>query len=381
MSIPVTETAERRLFVDAVRKFVADQGRDPGVRDGAEPDLRAVSKALGELGWIGVALPEEYGGSGGGVTDACLLLEELAFGRVPAYGVVVSMIAAKAIERFGTEEQKAEIIGAICAGDVCSVAMSEPEAGSDVGALKCRAARSHDGYRINGQKTWISCAHYATRMLLVCRTDGSGSKHDGISMLDVPTHAAGIDIRQIDTLGGREVNDVYFTDALVPADRLIGTEGGAWRQLMAGLNFERLVGSALFLGWARRVLDDTMRYVAERTQFGRPVGSFQAISHRLADMATELECCRLLVYETARLVDEEPDRVTAGQASMAKLKTSETLKRLAVEGMQMTGGMGYTTEFGMESHLRLAVISTVYGGTSEIQREIIAKELAKEYQS
>lgn len=373
MSIPAIETVERRAFAAAVRDFGS---RHTALRDSDDvAALRELSKELGGLGWIGVAAPEEYGGSGGAATDACLLLDELAYARVPLYAIVVSMIVAKIVERFGTEQQKHDIVGAICDGEIASVAMSEPAAGSDVGALSCRAVRTDDSYVINGQKTWISCAHYAARMLLVCRTDNSGAKHDGVTMLDVPTGTPGVEIHQIDTLGGREVNDIFFTDATVGTDHLVGVEGAGWRQLMAGLNFERLVGSATFLGRARRIFDDTLRYVDEREQFGRPVGSFQVIRHRLADLATELECCRLLVYEVARLLDEDPDRPLARQASMAKLKTSEVLKQLAVEGMQLTGGMGYTKEFGMEEHLRQAIVTTVYGGTSEIQREIIANAL------
>jgi alkylation response protein AidB-like acyl-CoA dehydrogenase len=184
----------------------------------------------------------------------------------------------------------------------------------------------------------------------------------------------GLEIRGIDTLGGREVNDLYFTDSLVGLDRLVGTENEGWSQLMAGLNFERLVGAAGFLGLCRRIFDDTLDYVRGRVQFGRPIGSFQAIKHRIADLATEIEACRLLVYEVASMADATPGQLYPKETSMAKLKTSEVLKTMALEGMQMTGGMGYTKEFGMEAHLRHAIIATVYGGTSEIQREIIAKQ-------
>jgi alkylation response protein AidB-like acyl-CoA dehydrogenase len=157
----------------------------------------------------------------------------------------------------------------------------------------------------------------------------------------------------------------------VPEDRLIGVEGAGWKQLMAGLNFERLVTAAIILGAGRRAFDDALSFVKEREQFGKPVGSFQTIKHRIADLATELECCRLLTYAVARRAEEQPDKPMPREASMAKLKVTEVAKQVALEGMQMMGGYGYATEYDMEHHLRTVIVSTVYAGTSEIQREII----------
>jgi isovaleryl-CoA dehydrogenase len=253
--------------------------------------------------------------------------------------------------------------------------MSEPEAGSDVGSLKCRAVRSNGGFVVNGQKTWISNAHIADHILLVCRTDSTGNKHEGMTMLSVPTDAEGVEIRGIETMGGKEVNDVFFTDCYVPEEAVLGRVDQAWMQLMAGLNVERLILAALMLGYGERALEDTLAYVKERKQFGRAIGSFQALKHRIADLATELECCKLLVYDVARKVDEDPSRMLPREASMAKLKVTETARRVALEGMQMMGGYGYATEYDMEGHVRRTLVATIYGGTSEIQREIIAKTL------
>jgi len=291
----------------------------------------------------------------------------------PIGGFGVSMIVAGAYERFGTEEQKREILGGIVDGRVEAIAMSEPGAGSDVGALQCRAVRSGGGFVVNGQKTWISDAHLAGHILLVCRTDAGGSKHDGLTMLSVPAGSEGMEVRPIETMGGEVVNDVFFSDCHVPSDRLLGEEGGAWAQLMAGLNAERLILAALMLGTAQRAFDDVLDYVKEREQFGRPIGSFQALKHRIADLATELECCRLLTYDVARRVDENPSAMFAREASMAKLKVTETAKRVALEGMQMMGGYGYATEYDMQGHVRTTLVSTIYGGTSEIQRDIIGR--------
>jgi len=156
-------------------------------------------------------------------------------------------------------------------------------------------------------------------------------------------------------------------------ERVLGQEGQAWTQLMAGLNVERLILAAMMLGVGERAFDDTLAYVKERKQFDRPIGSFQALKHRLADLATELECCRLLVYDVARKVDADPERMLPREASMAKLKVTETAKKVALEGMQMMGGYGYASEYDMERHVRTTLVSTIYGGTSEIQREIISK--------
>lgn len=371
-------TDEQRDFVEAIRDFARREAGTREQRDaltdrGRHPHNQQLYEKVAQLGWLGVAIPEEYGGSGGGMVDLCLFLEESSRGMLPIGGFGVSMIVAGAFERFGTPAQKEEILTGIAQGRVEAIAMSEPGAGSDVGALQCRARRANGSYVVDGQKTWISEAHLADHVLLVCRTDSSGAKHDGMTMLSVPRDAAGMEIRPIETMGGEVVNDVFFTDCRVDADRLLGTEGAAWTQLMAGLNVERLILAALLLGTAQRAFDDLLSYVKEREQFGRPVGSFQALKHRIADLATEIECCRLLTYDVAAKVDADPGAMFPREASMAKLKVTETAKRVALEGMQMMGGYGYATEYDMEGHVRTTLVSTIYGGTSEIQRDIIGR--------
>ena len=307
------------------------------------------------------------------MVDACIFLEETMRGLIPIAGYGVSQIVAGAYERFGTEEQKTEMLGGITSGRVEAIAMSEPEAGSDVGNLKCKIERTDDGYVLNGQKTWISAAHLADHILVIGRSDSSGSKHEGLTMLSVPTDAEGIEISGIQTMGGKEVNDVFLTDCHVSADRMLGEEGNGWIQLMAGLNVERLILAATALGIAQRAFDDVLDYVKERKQFGRPIGSFQTLKHRIADLATEIECVRLLVYDVARKVDEDPGRMLPREASMAKLKATEVAKTCTLEGMQMMGGYGYASEYDMERHVRTSLVMSIYGGTNEIQREIVSK--------
>lgn len=376
MSVDLTD--EQRAFVEAVTSFCQREAGTRAQRDaltggGKEAHSPVLYKRMAELGWLGVSIPEEFGGAGGGMVDTCLFLETTARAMAPIGGFTTSIIVAAAYERFGTLEQKRAVLGDVARGSVEAIAMSEPEAGSDVAALSCRAERGTGGFVVNGQKTWCSNAHIAGRILLVARTSGRPGAHEGLTMLQVPTDAEGLRISQIDTMGGREVNDLYFTDCFLPDEAVVGKVDDGWRQLMAGLNVERLILAAVMLGTAQRAFDDTLDYVRQRRQFGRPVGSFQVLRHRIADLATEIECCRLLVYHTAALIDRDPGAVPPRESSMVKLKTTETARRVALEGMQMMGGYGYATEYDMERHVRAAIVSTVYGGTSEIQRDIIGK--------
>jgi alkylation response protein AidB-like acyl-CoA dehydrogenase len=374
----VTLTDERRDFVAAIEDFCR---REAGTREqwlkltdgGSEPHNAELYRKMAELGWLGVAVPEEYGGAGQSMVDLLLFLETTAYWQAPIGGFATSAITAASYEKFGGEEQKRRVLGDFLNGKVLAVSMSEPGAGSDVGALTCKAERRDGGWVINGQKTWCSNAHIAEHILLVARTSTAGGKHDGLTMFSVPAGIGGLAVHGIDTMGGREVNDLYFTDCFLPGDAVVGQVGQAWRQLMAGLNLERMILAGLMLGTARRAFDDTVSYVRERRQFGRPVGSFQALRHRLADHATELECTRLLVHDVARRIEADPARLLPREASMAKLKATEVAKTMALDGMQMMGGYGYATEYGMERLLRSTVVSTVYGGTSEIQRDIIGK--------
>ncbi|MCZ4562309.1 acyl-CoA/acyl-ACP dehydrogenase [Rhodococcus sp. IEGM 1401] len=387
MSIDLTQ--EQTAFAQAVASFCAKEAgtraqRDALTEHGKHTHNQALYDKMAELGWLGAIISEEHGGAGGSTVDLCILLEESAKAMAPIGGIGPTLITGAAYEKFGTPAQKETVLGGIVAGRSYSISMSEPEAGSDVGNLSCRAEKTDTGWLINGQKTWCSNAHFADRILLVARTGRSGAggatqggreggKHEGLTMFDVPADVEGLNIVGIDTMGGKEVNDLYFTDCALPGDAVVGVEGQGWSQLMTGLNIERLILAAMMLGTAQRAFDDTLDFITQRKQFGRPVGTFQALRHRIADLATEIECGRLLVYHVARLVDESPTKLFPREASMAKLKLTETAKKVALEGMQMMGGYGYATEFDMEKHVRTTLVSSIYGGTNEIQRDIIGK--------
>lgn len=404
-------TQEQASFAKAVAAFCAREAgtreqRDVLTEHGNHTHNQVLYEKMAELGWLGATIPEEFGGADGSTVDLCILLEEAAKGMAPIGGIGPTLITGAAYEKFGTASQKEAVLGGIVAGKSYSISMSEPEAGSDVANLSCKAEKTDGGWLINGQKTWCSNAHFADRILLVARTGrgsaaggatqngGSGAggvtqnggsaaggvtqtgregKHEGLTMFDVPADIDGLNIVGIDTMGGKEVNDLYFTDCVLPEDAIVGVEGQGWTQLMTGLNIERLILAAMMLGTAQRAFDDTLQFITQRSQFGRPVGTFQALRHRVADLATEIECGRLLVYHVARLVDENPKKLFPREASMAKLKLTETAKKVALEGTQMMGGYGYATEFDMEKHVRTTLVSSIYGGTNEIQRDIIGK--------
>jgi alkylation response protein AidB-like acyl-CoA dehydrogenase len=372
-------TTEQRDFAQAVREFCR---RECGTREkldaltdgGTEAHSRQLYAKLADAGYIGVSIPEEYGGSGGGTIEQVILFEELYYGLAPVHGAGSTHTVAGVYKKFGSEEQKKTILDAAASGTVLSISVSEPQAGSDAANISCRAQHVPGGFRITGQKTWCSDAQFADYILVVARTDRGGSRHAGLTMLQVPTGVEGLTIRPIDTMGGREVNDLYFTDVFVPESDVVGTEGGAWHQLMAGLNGERLVCAAQGLGMAQRSFDDLLRYVTEREQFGARIGSFQALRHRVADLAIEIEAARALTYDTALRIAEgggDPKELVR-LTSMAKVKVTTTAKTVALEGVQMMGGYGYAVEYGMEAHLRRAIAPTIYAGTNEIQREIIS---------
>ncbi len=373
-------TDEQNDFVAAIRDFCKREAGTPEQREKltaghTELHNQEIYKQMAELGWLGLTIPDQYGGADGSMLDACLFMEETSRGMAPIGGYATTLIVAGATKRFGTEEQKREILGGIASGSVEAIAMTEPEAGSDVGSLTTKAEKSNGGYVINGQKVFISNAHISDHVLVVCRTTKGENKHEGLTMLWVPSGAEGMEVTPIDTMGGRETNTLFFSDCEVGEDAVLGEVDKGWTQLMAGLNVERLILAATMLGVGQRAFDDALAYAKERKQFGKPIGSFQALQHRFADLATELEAARLMTWWVASLTDEDPDRMLPKEASMVKLFVTETAQRAALAGMQMMGGYGYSSEYDMERLVRTTLVATIYGGTSEIQRGIIAKTL------
>jgi alkylation response protein AidB-like acyl-CoA dehydrogenase len=379
-ALPTGLSDEQQHFVESIRDFCS---RELGTTEKlaeltnnfTDPHNHDIARKMAELGWYGLCISEEYGGSGGSFLDATLFLEETTRGQAPIGGYAVTQIVVGALNRFGSEEQKQELLGRVARGGTLAIAMSEAESGSDVASLKTSARRDNGEWVLSGSKMWCSFAHKASHVLVVCRSERTDNPHEGMSMILVPTETEGFTITPIATLGGEDTNELHLDDVRVPESALLGTAGDGWMQLMAGLNRERVILAATALGLAQRAFDDALAYAKERRQFGRPVGTFQALQHKFADMATDLARTRLLVRWVARMTDEQPDRMLPQEASMAKLAATELAKRCALEGLQIMGGYGYATEYPMERHLRTAVVATIYGGTSEIQKNIIAKTL------
>ncbi|MBC7296420.1 MAG: acyl-CoA dehydrogenase family protein, partial [Dietzia sp.] len=222
-------TEEQRDFARSIDDFCArevgsaEKRRELTTEGGTHsPEIYA---KMAELGWLGLTVPEEYGGADAGAVELCLLLEHSLRGLAPIGGIGPTLITGAAYQKFGSEEQRRRALDLVVKGGTLSISMSEPGAGSDVAALRCKAVRDGDDWVITGQKTWCSNAHFADRILLVARTDSSGAKHEGITMFDVPADIEGLQITGIETMGGKEVNDLYFTDVRLPADSVIGEVG------------------------------------------------------------------------------------------------------------------------------------------------------------
>src|SRR3954451_20936820 len=304
---------EQQDFVRSIRDFAERElagDRLAELTHGFE-DMHSheLARKMAELGWYGWPIGEEYGASGGSFLDAALFLEEVAHGRLPIGGYDVTLIVTGALNRFGAGEQKRGLLGRVSRGGTRAIAMSEPDSGSDVASLKTTARREDGEWVLDGAKMWCSYAHKASHTLIVCRSERTGNAHEGMSMIFVPHEAEGFTITPIKTLGGEETNELHLDGVRVPESALLGTEGQGWTQLMAGLNNERVILGASALGLAQRAFDDALAYAKERKQFGRPIGTFQAIQHKFADMATDLARTRLLIRWVARLTDEDPGRM------------------------------------------------------------------------
>ena len=376
-------TQDQIDFADSVAQFCASRcgtraERDRYTQGGTVIHSSELFSEMARLGWAGIAIPEEYGGSGGGLIEQCIFFEETSRALAPVAAAASSQLVAQTLLKYGSVKQKETRLAMLSQGGSMSLSLSEPEAGSDASNVSCRAVRDGEDFVVNGQKTWASYAHLVDRIMLVVRTaDVQGDRRRGLTMLDIDPTEGGIAVREIPTMGAREVNDIFLTDVRIPRVDTVGLEGEAWRQVMSGLNSDRLIIAAQAVGNARRALSDAMRFLRERRQFGRELSSFQALRHQLADLATEIEAAKSLTYSAAFRLEnrlgspQELNRLT----SMAKLKATETARKVALDGIQLLGGYGYTTEFDMEHIARSAIAAAIYGGTSQIQREIIAKTL------
>jgi alkylation response protein AidB-like acyl-CoA dehydrogenase len=338
---------------------------------------RDLYSKLAALGLMGVCVPEEYGGAGADFVSYVLVLEELS--RADAgVGVTVAVHTSAVtlpILAFGTDEQRARFVPPLARGEhLGSFALTEAEAGSDAGALRTRADADGDGWRITGAKQWITNARYAGTILLFARTDAETPGAGGVSAFILDGDHVRV-TRDEEKLGLNSsiTNDLVVEGAHVERDRLLHEEGKGFRVAMATLDGGRIGIAAQAVGIAQAAYDAARAYALERQQFGRRIAEFEAIQWKLADMATEIDAARLLVYRAADLKQRGLPHTEAG--AKAKLFASETARRQTAEAIQIFGGYGYTKEFPVERYYRDAKITEIYEGTSEIQRLVIARSI------
>lgn len=372
---------EHELFRGVVRRFVAEEIA-PNVDEWEEREEipRSLFTRMGELGFLGVEYPSKYGGADADFWMTVVLAEELA--RCRSGGVAFSVMvhtdmSSPWLARLGDAEQRARYLPGVTRGDtVCALAITEPSAGSDMAALDTRARRDGGGWVISGSKTFITNGVYGDLYFVAARTGGDGPRHRQLSQFLVERSAPGLTVSKKLSKTGMWASDtaeLTFDEVRVSSDALIGEEGRGFYQLAEGLQRERLVASVLSVSAAQQAVEDTQSYLSRREAFGGPLSEMQALRHRLADMATQVEAARRLVYHAA-------ERFAAGEScvrevSMAKLFSTETANRIAYDAVQMHGGYGYVRELPVERFARDYRLWTIAAGASEIMREVIAKRL------
>jgi alkylation response protein AidB-like acyl-CoA dehydrogenase len=380
------ETGVQGLFeVTADQRAIGDLARDVALREIA-PHVaawdrehyfpRALYAKLTDVGLMGLTVPEAYGGAGADFVSYALAIEELA--RIDAGTAVtlsVHSMIASAIARLGNEDQKERYLPQLAAGNVLAgFALTEPGAGSDAAALIASATREGDSYILRGRKQWCTNGSHAGVMMGMFRTGRAGSR--GISAFLIDTALPGIVIEKVtEKLGIHTSNtcDLAFDDVRVPASALVGEEGSGLTLALGALTGGRIGIAAQATGILAACLDASVAFATEREAFGKPIAAFEGISFKIAQMATDLDAARLLVYRSASLYDA--GRPFAVEASKAKLFASSAARRHASEAVQIHGGYGFTTEFPVERHYRDAKITEIYEGTSEIQQIVIARSL------
>jgi alkylation response protein AidB-like acyl-CoA dehydrogenase len=345
-------------------------------REGAYPaDL---VRRMGELGFLGMLVPYAYGGSGMDLISYVVAMEEIskAWASLSVVMSVNNSLICAPLLRFGSPAQKEKYLPPMARGEKLGCyALTEPGAGSDAGSIQTRAVRSGNSYVLNGQKIFTTNGSHADLALVYAVTDPAAGKK-GISAFLVETHTPGFSVRRLEDKLGLRSSDTAalgFEDCRVPEGNRLGAEGEGFRIALSTLDGGRIGIAAQALGIARGCLEEALAYAKERKQFGQAIAGFQAIQWMLADMATEIDGARLLAYRAAWLAGQET-KVTR-EAAIAKLFASEAANRIAYKALQIFGGYGYTKEFPVERFFRDARITTLYEGTSEIQRLVIARAL------
>jgi alkylation response protein AidB-like acyl-CoA dehydrogenase len=372
------EPSEEQRQVGALAAEIAQREIAPHIEqwDRNHTFPRELYSKLSQAGLMGILVPESYGGAGADYLSYALAVEAIAkVDAGTAVTVSVHSMICSAILKLGSEEQKDRWLSQLAADDVIAgFALTESDAGSDAVALRATATRRGDGYVLNGRKQWCSTGSYAGVVMGMFRTGGPGAR--GVSAFLIDPKAPGVAVERVtEKLGIHTSNtcDLAFDDAEVDAGAMLGEEGTGFGNAMTALTAGRIGIAAQSIGILAACLDESVRFAKERMAFGKPIGAFEGVSFKIAQMATDLDAARALTYRAAALAD-------AGQpfaipASMAKLFASTAARKHAAEALQIHGGYGYTTEFPVERHYRDAKITEIYEGTSEIQQIVIARSL------
>ena len=373
-------TPEQQQLRKSIREFAEGEIR-PHVMEWDEAShfpLEIMPK-LAEMGLLGIIFPEEYGGAGFGYVEYVVAVEELS--RVDgSIGIIVAAhnsLCSNHIYKFGSEAQKKKYLTPLAQGKTIGAwSLTEPEAGSDAGGTRTTARRDGNHFVLNGAKTFTTNGHYADTCVAMAVTDKSKGSH-GISAFILEKGMPGFRPgKKENKLGLRasDTSEILFTDCHVPAENLLGQEGEGFTGSLAILDGGRISIAALGLGMAQGALDAALNYAKQRKQFGKAISEFQAIQFKLADMATEVEAARLLVYRAAWLADQKSDRFSK-ESSMAKLYAGEVAVKVANECVQIHGGYGFIKDYPAEKFYRDVKLCTIGEGTSEIQRLVIARQL------
>lgn len=376
MSIQLNE--EQCMWQDTVNAFMEKEvGREyTRAHDASREFPWDVYRKMGQLGWLGLLLPEEDGGVAADPVMFAIFCEAIAkYSLDTAACMMTSMFTATNISAHGTPAQKEKYLPAFLRGErTFSIAISEPQSGSDAAAARTKATREGDEWVLNGNKTWCSGAHIpGTSIVLMART--GEERYKGLSLFILPNDVAGLTITKLNTIVRRSLGttQLYLDNVRLPAESLIGEVGEGWTYIGEHLEHERLSLAASYIGNAKTALEDTIKYTKDRKAFGRSISEFQVMKHRMVDGAIALEAASLLTYSAAQKMARGERAVK--EVSMAKVFAADALFKISFDGMQALGGYSQLPEQDMERYFREAKHAMVGGGTNEIQRSIIAKEM------
>ncbi len=377
-------TDEQKMIKEVARR-ISDELIVPKRAELDEKEIfpRDILEACGEAGLYGACIPEEYGGSGGGVFENCLIVEELSRGCLGvSTSFAATFLGSYPILLFGSEEQKKKYLPKVAEGKmVCAFALTEAEAGSDVSNVKTRAVKDGNHYVLNGVKQWITNGGEADLYTVIAVTNPEKGPR-GMTAFIVEAGTQGLSFGKKERKMGIRASatrEVIFEDCKVPKENVLGREGLGFLVVMKTFDRTRPGVGAQAVGVSQAALDYACQYARSRVQFGRKIISFQAIQHMLADMATMVEAARALVYSVARSIDANPNGNFSKESAMAKAFASDVAMKVTTDAVQVLGGYGYMKDYPLEKMMRDAKILQIYEGTNQIQRNVIALELSKEY--